>query len=80
MIFTSVIFAAQDGISRHLAEAYNVYMVVMIRFWFFAAFALALSARGAGGASSGPSWNQLWRHLAQRTVRPSTPTALSGTT
>lgn len=40
------------------------------------------STGGAAGlsSSSGPSWNQLWRHLAQRTVRPSTPIALSGTT
>jgi hypothetical protein len=30
MIFTSVIFAGQDGISRHLAEAYNVWMVVAV--------------------------------------------------
>ena len=31
-------------------------------------------------STSGPSWNQLCLHLAQRTVRPSTPIALSGTT
>ena len=65
MIATTVVFAAQDGISRHLAEAYNVYMVVMIRFWFFAAFALALSARGAGGIGgqlrSRHPWLQLTR-------------------
>lgn len=49
MIFTSVIFAAQDGISRHLAETYNVWMVVAIRFWVFAAVVLALAARAPGG-------------------------------
>jgi drug/metabolite transporter (DMT)-like permease len=49
MIFTSVIFAAQDGISRHLAESYNVWMVVMLRFWAFAAFVLILAARAPGG-------------------------------
>src|SRR5690606_10627191 len=46
-------------------------------------------AGGGGAAGTGPSppapsgagsWNQLCRHLAQRTVRPSGPTALSGTT
>ena len=32
MIATTVIFALQDGISRHLAGEYNVLMVVMIRY------------------------------------------------
>ena len=49
MIGTSFVFALQDGISRHLAENYNVYMVVMIRFWFFAAFVMVLAARNPGG-------------------------------
>ncbi|EPX84696.1 Permease of the drug/metabolite transporter (DMT) superfamily [Rubellimicrobium thermophilum DSM 16684] len=37
MILTCAVFAAQDGLSRHLAERYGVFMVVMIRFWFLAA-------------------------------------------
>lgn len=49
MIATSFVFAFQDGISRHLAETYNVYMVVMIRYWFFAAFVMVLAARKPGG-------------------------------
>lgn len=49
MIATSFVFAFQDGISRHLAGEYNVYMVVMIRYWFFAAFVMALAARNSGG-------------------------------
>ncbi len=49
MVATTLVFAAQDVISRHLAETYNVMMVVMIRFWFFAAFVVALAARQAGG-------------------------------
>ena len=49
MIATSIVFAAQDGISRHLAGEYNVYMVVMIRYWFFAAFVISISARASGG-------------------------------
>ena len=49
MIFTSVIFAGQDGISRHLAETHNVWMVVAVRFWVFAAVVLALAARAPGG-------------------------------
>ena len=49
MIATSVVFAGQDGISRYLAGEYNVYMVVMIRYWFFAAFVITIAARKAGG-------------------------------
>ncbi|MGI9368258.1 MAG: DMT family transporter [Ruegeria sp.] len=49
MVAATIVFALQDGISRHLAEAYNTYMVVMIRYWFFAAFVIALAARANGG-------------------------------
>jgi len=49
MVLTTFIFAVQDGISRHLAGEYNVFMVVMIRYWFFAAFVMAVAARRAGG-------------------------------
>ncbi|MBS8226214.1 DMT family transporter [Vannielia litorea] len=49
MIATTFIFAVQDGLSRHLAEAYPVMMVVMIRYWFFAAFVLTIAARAPGG-------------------------------
>jgi len=49
MIAASFVFAMQDGISRHLAAEYNVLMVVMIRYWFFAAFVIAVAARKAGG-------------------------------
>ncbi|MGX9356395.1 DMT family transporter [Roseobacteraceae bacterium S113] len=49
MIATTVVFAIQDGISQHLASEYNVLMVVMIRYWFFAAFVVALSMRERGG-------------------------------
>lgn len=49
MLGASVVFAVQDGISRHLADAYNVYMIVMIRYWFFAAFVIALARRKVGG-------------------------------
>lgn len=49
MIATTIVFAAQDGISRHLAAEYNVLMVVMIRYWFFAAFVIAIAMRKDGG-------------------------------
>jgi drug/metabolite transporter (DMT)-like permease len=49
MIATTFVFALQDGMSRHLAGAYNVFMVVMIRYWFFAAFVMVIAARKDGG-------------------------------
>lgn len=49
MIATTFVFALQDGISRHLAGEYNTLMVVTIRYWFFAAFVIAVAARKAGG-------------------------------
>jgi drug/metabolite transporter (DMT)-like permease len=49
MILTTMLFATQDALSRHLGQSYNVYMVVMIRYWFFAAFVIAMAARAPGG-------------------------------
>ncbi|MEM7520654.1 MAG: DMT family transporter [Pseudomonadota bacterium] len=49
MTVTTFVFAVQDGLSRHLAGEYNVLMVVMIRYWFFAAFVVALARRRSGG-------------------------------
>jgi len=49
MILTCAVFAAQDGVSRHLADTYSVLTVVMIRYWFFAAFVVAFSAVRGGG-------------------------------
>ena len=48
MCATSFVFAVQDGISRHLAAEYNVLMIVMIRYWFFAAFVIAIAVRTQG--------------------------------
>ncbi len=49
MVIATAIFAMQDGISRHLASEYNVWMVVTIRYWFLALFVVALAARKPGG-------------------------------
>jgi drug/metabolite transporter (DMT)-like permease len=48
MIATTFVFAMQDGISRHLAREYNVMMIVMIRYWFFGLFVMAIAGRQAG--------------------------------
>lgn len=49
MSLTSLVFALQDGISRHLGGEYNVYMIVTIRFWVFALFVMVIAARQPGG-------------------------------
>ena len=49
MVATTFVFAVQDGISQHLAASYNVLMVVMIRYWFFGLFVVAMAARTPGG-------------------------------
>ena len=58
MVATTFIFAVQDGISRHLAAEYNVLMVVMIRYWFFAAFVITVAARKAGGVRAAAATKQ----------------------
>ena len=49
MVATTFVFALQDGMSRHLATEYNTLMIVMVRYWFFAAFVIAIAARRPGG-------------------------------
>ncbi|MBM1816445.1 DMT family transporter [Pseudosulfitobacter pseudonitzschiae] len=59
MVLTTFVFAMQDGISRHLASEYNVLMVVMIRYWFFAAFVVAIARAKAGGIRAAASTEQM---------------------
>lgn len=58
MVLTTLIFAAQDGVSRYLAGEYNVLMIVMVRYWFFAAFVITIAARRAGGVRAAASTSQ----------------------
>ncbi|CAN0596790.1 unnamed protein product, partial [Ectocarpus sp. 12 AP-2014] len=58
MILAMLVFATQDGISRHLAAQYNPYMVVMIRYWFFAAFVITIAMRRAGGLRAAAATKQ----------------------
>jgi len=60
MMATTLVFAVQDGLSRYLAGEYNVYMVIMVRFWFFAAFVIAISARRRGGLMAAARTRQPW--------------------
>ncbi len=59
MILASAVFALQDGVSRHLAENYSVMTVVMIRYWFFAAFVVAVGALRGGGLRNVARTSQL---------------------
>ena len=43
------IFAAQDGISKHLGSAYPPVFVAMVRYWAFAIFVIILAMRSQGG-------------------------------
>ena len=58
MICTTIVFAAQDGISRYLAQDYSVFLIVMIRYWFFAAFVMTLAARSPGGIRAAAQTSQ----------------------
>ncbi len=58
MVATTMVFAVQDGLSRHLAGEYNVLMVVMIRYWFFAAFVITIARRKAGGIRAAAQTSQ----------------------
>lgn len=64
MISATLALAIQDGISRHLAGSYNLLMIVMIRYWFFAAFVLVISQRRAGSLRAAASSRALpWQIL-----------------
>lgn len=58
MVATTFIFAVQDGFSRHLAAEYNTLMIVMLRYWFFALFVIAIGVRGAGGLRAAAATRQ----------------------
>ena len=58
MCATAFIFAVQDGISRHLAGEYNVLMIVMIRYWFFAAFVITVARRKTGSIRAAAKTSQ----------------------
>jgi drug/metabolite transporter (DMT)-like permease len=60
MIGATIIFALQDGISRHLASEYNVFMVITIRYWFFAAFVITLALRQTGSIRAAAQTSQRW--------------------
>lgn len=58
-------FTVQDGLSRHLAGEYSVWMTVMIRYWFFAGFVLLLALRQPQGMRAAVATRQPLLHLAR---------------
>lgn len=60
MVAAMAVFAGQDGISRYLAENYNVMMVVMVRYWFFAAFVISVSRIRTGSLTAAAKTEQPW--------------------
>lgn len=64
-LLATMIFAAQDGVSKHLAQTYPPVFVVMIRYWAFAVFVLFRAVNSPGGirraARSANVWLQLTR-------------------
>ena len=65
MCVTMFALAVQDGFSRHLAGEYNVWMVVTIRFWFFAALALGIAARNPGALARARATPRPWLQVGR---------------
>ena len=58
MAVTMLIFAVQDGISQYLAREYNVFFIVMVRYWFFALFVVILCSKQPDGLRKAISTKQ----------------------
>lgn len=57
MILATLSFALQDGLSRFLAGNYNVYMIVMIRYWFLFILVVFVASRSQKGLLKTASTN-----------------------
>ena len=68
MIAAVTVFAMQDGFSRHLAETYNTFMVIMIRYWFFAVFVVLLAWRQQQGFRAAVRTHHPWLHLLRASL------------
>lgn len=67
LISAMLVFAAQDGVSRHLGSHYNVFSIVMLRYWMFLAFGFWLMRRAYGSIAPALATPfkamQIWRGL-----------------
>ncbi len=68
MIAAVFTFSLQDALSKHLAATYNPLMVVMIRYWVFAVFVMALAQRRPGGLRRGVATRHPWLHVARASL------------
>lgn len=68
MIAAVTVFAMQDGFSRHLAETYNTFMVIMIRYWFFAGFVMLLALRQPHGFRATVRTVHPWLHVLRASL------------
>ena len=68
MIAAVTVFAMQDGFSRHLAETYNTFVVIMIRYWLFSVFVLILAWRQPQGFRAAVRTRHPWLHLMRASL------------
>ena len=68
MVAAVATFAAQDGFARHLAGEYNTLMVVMVRYWVFAAFVTTLALRRPEGFRAAVSSRRMAAHVLRSTL------------
>ena len=68
MTLVTIIFAIQDGISQHLAVNNNVMMIVMVRYWFFAAFVITIAHKQSGSIRAAARTRQPILQIARGTI------------
>ncbi|ONG50294.1 hypothetical protein BKE38_18685 [Pseudoroseomonas deserti] len=59
------IFAMQDGISKHLGDAYPPILIAMVRYWAFAGFAILLASRSSVGLRRTAAARRPWLQVAR---------------
>ena len=49
IVLATLFFAIMDGVSRYLADTYNVFVINMIRSWVLALLVISISLRKKNG-------------------------------
>lgn len=62
------IFAAQDGISKHLGSAYPPVLIAMLRYWAFAIFVIILALRSQAGLRKTVATQRFWLQVSRGVV------------
>jgi drug/metabolite transporter (DMT)-like permease len=65
MIAAVFVLAVQDGFSKQLATGYGVFMIVMLRYWFFAGFVVLQALTHRKGFRAAVQTRHLWLHIAR---------------